>query len=123
MRRTKKGNRRFSREFKIEAVRRVEEGERPAKVARSLEVDASLLSKWLRQVRQGSREALKEVGRPPGSKTRKSFASGSGEKRVAQLERLVGRQQEIIDFLERALRQVEELRQNKNGTGGTASSK
>jgi len=38
------------------------------------------------------------------------------------LERLVGRQQLEIRFLDEALRQVEELRQPKNGNGGAASS-
>jgi hypothetical protein len=42
---------------------------------------------------------------------------------MAELERLIGRQQAEIDFLERALRQVEELRRTKKGSGGTASSK
>jgi hypothetical protein len=39
------------------------------------------------------------------------------------LERLVGRQQAEIDFLEQALHQVEALRQPKKDNGGTASSK
>jgi hypothetical protein len=46
-----------------------------------------------------------------------------GESRIAYLERLVGRQQAAIDFLEQALHQVEALRQPKKGNGGTASSK
>jgi transposase len=123
MRRTKEGNRRFGREFKIDAVRRVEQGEAPAKVARDLRIDHSLLSKWCRQVRLGGEGALKELGRPVGSKTRPSLARGSDENRVAQLERLVGRQQEMIDFLEQALRRVEESRQSKSDSGATASSK
>src|SRR5215510_12303674 len=122
MKRTRGGNRRFSREFKLEAVERVERGEMPSKVARSLGVDASLLSKWSRQVRSGGETRLKEVGRPPGSKNRKP-AAGVSANRVAQLERMIGRQQEVIDFLERALRRVEELRQSRSGNGGTASSR
>jgi hypothetical protein len=39
------------------------------------------------------------------------------------LERLVGRQQMEIRFLDRALRRIEELRQEKNDDGGAASTK
>jgi hypothetical protein len=44
-------------------------------------------------------------------------------KRIADLERMVGQQQLEIRFLGKALRQVEELRQQKNDDGATASSK
>jgi hypothetical protein len=42
---------------------------------------------------------------------------------MAELERLVGRQQMEIRFLAKALRQVEERRQQKKNVGGVASSK
>jgi hypothetical protein len=41
---------------------------------------------------------------------------------MAELERLIGRQQASIDFLEQALHQVEELRRKKKDSGATASS-
>jgi transposase-like protein len=122
MRRTRDGRRRFSREQKLAAVKRVQEGEKPSLVAKQLKVQPGLLSRWCHQVRMGGEQGIKEVGRPKGRA--RGYAPGpKADQRTAQLERLVGRQQAAIDFLEQALRQVEELRQKKNGHGGTASSR
>ena len=66
----------------------------------------------------GSKQALRGVGRPKGVPPVRQ-----GKSRIADLERLVGRQQAAIDFLEQALHQVEALRQPKKDNGGTASSK
>jgi len=122
MRKTKDGRRRIGREVKVDAVRRVKKGEKPSVVARSLNINIELLSRWSRQVRAGGEEALKEVGRPKGMKTRGSARKGEPN-RVAELERLIGKQQATIDFLAQALRRVEELRQSKKDDGATASSK
>ena len=119
MRRTKDGRRRFSREVKLNAVKRLQLGEKLSVVAKEMKVQAALLARWSHQFRSGGEQALKEVGRPRGRGRR---ASPAGQ-RTADLERLVGRQQAAIDFLERALRRVEELRQNKRDDGGTASSR
>lgn len=119
MKKTKDGRRQFSREFKIRAVQRVQSGEKPAAVARNLQIQLELLSRWCRQARAGGEAALRSVGRPRGRR-RPRFSDG--ETRVAELERLVGRQQAAIDFLEQALRRVEVLRQGKKDNGGTASS-
>jgi len=43
------------------------------------------------------------------------------QRRVTELERLVGRQAAEIDFFKGALRRVEELRQRKSASGGAAS--
>jgi transposase-like protein len=123
MKKTRDGKRRFSPEFKIAAVRRVNEGESPHAVARDLDVNAALLWKWRKQVTQEGERALKEIGRPKGSKVRAEATEGSYQRRIAELERLVGRQQMEIRFLDRALRQVEELRQEKNDDGAAASTK
>jgi transposase-like protein len=118
MRRTQDGRRRFSREMKLEAVKRLQEGEKLSVVAKGLKVQPALLARWNQQFRSGGEQALKEVGRPRGRGRRPPM-----RQRTAELERLVGRQQAAIDFLERALRRVEELRQNKRDDGGTASSR
>ena len=65
---------------------------------------------------------LYEVGRRRGA-TKSSRAVKVKQRRIAELERLVGRQQMEIRFLDKALRQVEERRQQKNDDGGAASSK
>jgi transposase len=119
MKKTKDGRRLFSREFKMAAIKRVQKGERPSVVARELKIDVTLLARWRRHVRQGGEAALGEIGR---RKYEPSAIEVNNQARVAELERLVGRQQAAIDFLEQALRQVEELRRTKKGNGATASS-
>jgi transposase len=125
MKKTKDGKRRlFSREFKVAAVRRVIEGEELADVARDLKLGRELLWRWRKRVEEKGEQALFDAGR------RKGEPQGSAEsiqaaqqRRIAELERLVGRQQLEIRFLDKALRRVEELRQEKNDDGAAASSK
>jgi len=102
MKKTRDGRRRFSQEFKIAAVRRVMKGEQIASVGRDLDIDFGVLWRWKKRV------------------VEKGEAS---RQRMAEFERLVGRQQMEIDFLAEALRRVEERRQQKNNAGAVASSK
>src|SRR5436190_23348905 len=113
MKRTKNGRRRFSREFKVAAIKRVQAGEKQVRVAEELEIGVVLLARWRRQYRHGAEAALGEIGRPTSVKL--------PDTRVGELERLAGRQQAAIDFLEQALHRVEELRRKKRGNGVTAS--
>jgi len=121
MKRTRDGRRRFSRDFKIAAVRRVLEGEDLGSVARDLEISFQLLWRWKKRVVEEGEEHLYDIGRRLGSQT--SNGEASKERRIAELEGLVGRQQLEIRFLDKALRRVEELRQEKNGGGAAGSSK
>jgi transposase-like protein len=119
----KKGSaRRFSREFKIAAVRRVKAGEDPGRVARDLEIGSDLLWKWRKRAEELGEEHLNGVGRPKGRGPATPGDEGQ-KRRIAELERLVGRQQMEIRFLDKALRRVEELRQEKNDDGEAASTK
>ncbi|MBZ5609356.1 MAG: transposase, partial [Acidobacteriia bacterium] len=43
----------FTKEFKLAAVRRLEEGVPIGEVARGLEVNPNVLHRWRREVRQG----------------------------------------------------------------------
>jgi transposase len=93
------GRRKFTREFKEAAVRRLGLGVSLAEVARACEVNANVLHRWRRE--------LQEYGP-------KAFG-GNGQRRVdesqvAELERKVGRQALEIDFLRRCLQHVEEQR-------------
>ena len=119
MKRTRDGRRRFTRDFKIAAVRRVIEGEDLGAVSRDLEIGFGLLWRWKKRVVQEGEEHLYDIGRRWGTKA----GEASKERRIAELERLVGQQQLEIRFLDKAWRRVEELRQEKNGGGGAASSK
>jgi transposase len=61
----KKTRRRFSREFKLEAVRQLEAGQRLADVARALDVDAQVLRRWRDQVAIDEATAFRGNGRVP----------------------------------------------------------
>jgi transposase-like protein len=92
--------RRFTREFKITAVRRLRQGESVALLARALEVNPSVLHRWREEFGHGPGKAF------PGSGRRRTEPD-----RVAQLERKVGQQALEIDFLKGCLQSIEEQRQ------------
>ncbi len=91
--------RRFTKEFKEAAVRRLELGASVAEVARACEVNPNVLHRWRRELRDYGAKAFAGNGRP------RTEASQLGE-----LERKVGRQAMEIDFLQRCLQHVEEQR-------------
>ncbi len=106
--------RKFSKEFKLEAVRRIQAGQSVAELSRALEVRATELYRWCRE-----REAFGE--RAFAGKGRQL----SEQDRVAELERKIGQQALEIDFLKRALQHVEEQRQLQalaNGARSTSKS-
>jgi transposase-like protein len=94
-----KSRRKFSKEFKQTAVRRLEGGQSVAEVARAMEVHPSDLHRWRREFQEHGARAFSGVGRKRAE-----------ESRVAELERKVGQQAMEIDFLKRALQHVEEQR-------------
>jgi len=53
---------RFTREFKIAAVRRLQQGETVAVVARALEVNPGLLHRWREEYQQGRRRRFRDRG-------------------------------------------------------------
>jgi len=106
-----KTRRKFSKEFKRAAIRRMAGGQSAAQVARALEVHPSDLYRWRRELEEHGAEAFSGVGR-----------KRADEDRVVELERKVGRQALEIDFLKRALQHVEEqrlLRALSNGAPST----
>jgi transposase-like protein len=121
MKKTRDGRRRFTREFKIAAVRRVTEGESLATVARDLKIGIELLWRWKKRVAERGEGHLYDIGER--SRAGEISREASQQRRIAELERLVGRQQLEIGFLDKALRRVEELHQGKNDGGAAASSK
>ena len=126
MKKTRDGRRRFSREFKIAAVRRVIKGEEVGAVARDLDICFRVLWGWKKRVVEKGEEYLQGLGRPKqGQRSGPAEPSddASQQREMAEMERLVGRQQMEIRFLAKALRQVEERRQQKKNAGGVASSK
>ena len=113
--------RRFSKEFKLAAVRRLEAGESGSALARELEVKREKLYHWLAQVeRYGVEGAFPGPGRRPGGSARVE-PGREAQARLAELERKVGRQAMEIDFLSAALRHAGDLRRPSivSGTGAS----
>src|SRR5215472_14937657 len=99
--------RQFTKEFKLAAVRRLEQGVSIAEVARALEVNPNVLHRWRREFRHG----------PGNAKQRWS------EGQIAELERKVGQQALEIDFLKGCLQRIEEQRMLQALSGNPRSTR
>jgi transposase-like protein len=97
--------RKFTREFKVGAVKRMQAGHSVVRLARELEVNANQLHLWKRQFEERPNTAFSGEGRRRGE-----------ESQVAELERKIGQQAMEIDFLKGCLRQIEELRRSQAET-------
>jgi len=117
---SKKSPRVFSREFKLEAVRRILAGERIRVLSQELKVLRKDLYAWRDLFRAGGAAALRPLGRPRkaevmamGARDKPGEARPEGpaselevaRKRIAELERKIGQQQLELDFFRQALRQ------------------
>ena len=91
--------RQYTKEFKLAAVRRLEQGVSVAEAARALEVNPNVLHRWRREFRQGPGNVF-----PGNGKQRWS------EGRIAELERKVGQQTLEIDFLKGCLQRIDAQR-------------
>ena len=110
-----KSRRKFSKEFKQTAINRLSGGQTAAEVARALEVHPSDLHRWRRELQEHGERAFSGAGKKRAEETK-----------IAELERKVGQQTIEIDFLKRALQNVEEqrlLRALNNGAHSTSRSK
>jgi len=89
-----KRRKQFTREFKVEAVRLLEEGQKPgAELARELGIKRNQLYKWKEEIARHKGEAF------PGSGRR---AAGSEVSELARLKKEVARLQEENDILKKA---------------------
>jgi transposase len=100
----------FTKEFKLAAVRRLEQGVSIPELARGLEVNPNVLQRWKREFRQGPGNVF-----PGNGKQRWS------EGRIAELERKIGQQTVEIDFLKGCLQRIEEQRMLQVLTGNPRS--
>jgi transposase len=110
-----KSRRKFTKEFKLTAIRRLQSGQSAAEVARALEVHPSELHRWRHELEDHGERAFSGVGKKRAE-----------ESQVADLERKVGQQALEIDFLKRALQHVEEqrlLRALNNGASSMRTSR
>jgi transposase-like protein len=112
--------RRFSREFKLAAIGRLEAGESGADLALELGVGRTLIYQWRLAWRREGAEGLRRPGRPakdlaappvrgaaPGSSAKGGNKLAAAQRRVAELERKVGQQQLDLDFFNAALQHFE----------------
>ena len=134
----------FSRAYKLAALRRMLAGENVSALARELGIRRKYLYQWRERFRAGGPEALRTRGRPTkaevlaiqahaGRPTPAAAvplvdpappdALSQAQRRIAELERKVGRQQIELDFFQQALRQVKETRRPSGAPGATASTR
>jgi transposase len=89
---TRKDRKRYSREFKLEAVKRVNESGKPVtEVARELGISGHLLYRWRDEVQQDPREAFPGKGH-----------QGRAQEELEQLKRENARLREERDILKKA---------------------
>jgi len=122
----------FSREFKLEAVKRIEAGEKVSALSRELGIKRAILYRWRDAHRLGGPEALRLRGRPSkaeasklsSARARAGKANDLAEARwqIEQLQRKIGQQALELDFFKRALRRMETSGQANEEPGATASS-
>lgn len=106
--------RKFTKEFKLAAVRRLEMGGSVAEVARACEVNPNVLHRWRKEFRDGVETAFPGLGRQRQSE----------ENRIAELEQRIGQQTMEIAFLKRVLQRTEEARKlQAMGVVGRSTSK
>ena len=122
--------RQFPTSYKLKAIKRVERGEGVLPVARDLGISRKILHDWIKAWNAHGPDGLnRKPGPKPGRRKLKSLASYDDKRsaltlakvRIAELERLVGRQQMDLDFFRKALRALE--RPAAQGKPVSASSK
>ena len=131
----KEKSRRFSREFKLSALSRMDGGANVSALSRELNIRRKLLYEWRDAFRAGGKEALRGQGRPrkgvlvvgargagQASPPRGSQELAAARRRIAELERKIGQQALEADFLGEALQLLEISRRPRARTGARASS-
>ena len=125
----------YSKEFKLEAVRRMKTCKTISGLAAELGVARRFLYKWRDQLRTEGEEAL--ARRPGQPRSREQLAAsakraraasrkkvqGPLQKRVAELERRLGAKQLEVDFFRRTFEHVRGVMQNPEDAGGKPSIK
>ncbi len=130
----KEKSRRFSREFKLSALSRMDGGENVSALSRELKLRRKLLYEWRDAFRAGGKEALRGQGRPrkgvlvvgargagQASPPRGSQELAAARRRIAELERKIGQQALEADFLAQALQLLETSRHPRVRGGARAS--
>jgi transposase len=106
--------RKFTREFKLEALRQLTAGKSFAKLARELELHENVLRRWQREYQERASGAFLGKGQ---------VRLRVGPEREAELERKIGQLTLENDFLKKVLQQLEEQRLLSNAAGAGGSSR
>jgi transposase-like protein len=94
-------------------------GEPVSRLSREVKVKREMLYRWRDAYRK---EGVAGLQRPPGRPRQKPDPGmPAATARIRELERKVGQQALVIDFLQRACKRVEALRRTSKGSGATAS--
>jgi transposase len=125
----------YSKEFKLEAVRRMKTCKTISGLSKELGVGRRFLYKWREQLQTEGEEAL---ARKPGQPRSKEQLSASAkraraaarkkvqsplQKRIAELERRLGAKQLEVDFFRRTFEHVRGAMQHPDDAGVTPSIK
>jgi transposase len=124
----RKKSRRFSREFKVQAVQRILSGENMSELSRELRVLRKDLYVWKQAYQRGGEQLLRHPGRPRNTEVETGSTEldklDKAQRRIAELERKVGRQELELDFFAKALRCIDETQRSaKAGDRSTSLSK
>jgi transposase-like protein len=95
----------YSREFRMQVVRRIRDGEKVPALSEELGIHRKLLYEWMRRVNEGGESNLRERGRPRKIDSAEG-AADSAPRRIAELERTVAHQQLVIEFFRHAFQRV-----------------
>jgi transposase-like protein len=113
--------RKYSLEFRARALELLKSCSSVSGLARELGIRRKWLYEWRNQAKAAEASESPKVSAPAEPAPERE--SEAPRLRIAELERLVGRQAAEIDFFKNALRRVEGRRQPSGGTGGAASTK
>lgn len=86
----------FSREFKLQVIQELKAGMPVVQLSRKYEVTPKMIYKWKSEYQKKKEKAFLGKGRK------------SEEKKIEDLERLIGRQAIEIDFLKNLLKRLKE---------------
>ena len=112
----------FSVEFRSAIAQRILNGESVQALATEFKIKRSILYRWRDAYRLAGKDGFRKTrGRPRGSTTQVKIKPGmtAADRRIAELERRIGRLSMENDFLARAFKRVKEAR-SKNSTLGEA---
>ena len=98
-----KERKQFSRDFKIKVVLAYDSGVSAAELARQFEVHPNVIYNWSKEYHKDPDKAF------TSSVSSSSFSSDAAERRIAELERMLGRMALENDFLKKALTSAKDI--------------